>query len=214
MKCVDACPYKALSRVGKAYSVDEVFEEVKRDFLFFLNSHGGITISGGEPLLQSKFTKALFQLCKRLGISTALETTGYAQYVTLGEIADLTDLILYDVKHMDSNVHRRFTGVSNDLIISNLKRLAGTNREKVRVRVPIIPNFNYSKECIHAIADFVSSLDITRLDLLPYHRYGEAKYRTLGRHYLLKEVKDLAIEQVRPLEKIAQSHGLKTTVGG
>ena len=214
MKCVATCPNSALTAVAEQRSITEVLDEVKRDFLFYLNSHGGLTISGGEPLYHPNFTLELLQHSKQIGIPTALETAGHGATKTLMEISRHTDLLLYDIKHMDPQIHMKHTGVSNELILKNLKLLANTESEKIIVRVPIIPNFNYSKESIRKIARYVSSLGIYRMDLLPYHRFAEAKYKMLDKPYLLKGKPDLTKEEIAPLEEAAQSYGLSTNIGG
>ncbi len=214
LKCVDVCPYQALSRSGEMRSAEDVFEEVRRDFLFYLNSHGGITISGGEPLLHHRFTVRLLQLCKQGGMRTALETAGNVQPEVLIEASRYADLILYDVKHMDSGTHKIHTGVPNELILDNLRKLAEASKEKIRVRVPVVPGFNYSAEAIREIASFVGSLGIRWLDLLPYHGYAEGKYIMLGKHYGLQGMNDLSKDLLLPLESIVRSYGLETTIGG
>ena len=214
MQCAAVCPNGALTTVGERRSITEILDEVNRDFLFYLNSHGGLTISGGEPLYQPNFTLRLLQRSKQMGIPTALETTGHGPLKALMEINRHTDLLLYDIKHMDPQIHMKHTGVSNKLILENLKRLAKTDSEKIIIRVPIIPNFNYSKESIRKIARYVSSLGIYRMDLLPYHRFAEAKYKMLDKPYLLKGKTDLTKEEVAPLEEVAQSYGLSTNIGG
>lgn len=214
MKCITTCPNNALTPVAEQHTITQVLEEVKRDFLFYLNSHGGLTISGGEPLYHPNFTLRLLEQAKQIGIPTAIETTGHGPTKTLMEITQHTDLILYDIKHMNPQTHKKHTGATNTLILENLKQLANTDSEKIIIRVPIIPNFNNSKENIREIARHITSLGIYRIDLLPYHRFAETKYTMLDRPYLLKGKPDLTKEDVAPLEEIAQSYGLSTNIGG
>lgn len=198
-KCVEACPNGARSLVGKYVTVDEVMQEVLRDRKFYKNSGGGITLSGGEPTAQPEFALAILRRSKEEGLHTALDTCGYAPWSTLEKILEYTDLALYDIKHMDPVKHREATGVSNDLILENAKRIA--RYKPMRVRVPIVPGFNDSVKDITAIVDFVkSSLGSVPIDLLTYNNLCESKYLRLDRTYIQLEGK--SEEAMKELESI------------
>ncbi len=186
--CVEACWSGARELVGREMTTEEVLEEVSRDTVFYDESRGGVTFSGGEPLLQHEFLASVLQGCRDRGIHTAVDTSGYAAPTVLDAVAEVADLFLYDFKLFDEERHRRFTGVSNRLILENLRRLTA-RKSSVIVRVPLIPGINDDDENIRAIGEFVASLGgISEIDVLPYHETGLAKYGRLGRVYALREV--------------------------
>ena len=185
--CVEACPSEARVLSGRKMTVDEVVEIVRKDELFYRNSGGGITVSGGEPLMQPEFVYNLLRECKANNFHTTLDTCGYAQWDIMQQVLEYTDLVLYDIKHMDSAEHRRQTGVDNELILSNLEKIK-MNETRVWLRCPVIPGFNDSESEIEKVAKFALSLKVEKISLLPYFKYGEQKYEYLGRSYSLKKV--------------------------
>lgn len=173
--CVEACVAGARTLVGRCVGVDELMLEIERDVVFYDQSGGGVTFSGGEPLVQAAFLCDVLAQCKAWEIHTAVDTSCYAERGVLEQVADVTDLFLCDVKHIDSARHEEFTGVGNEGIFENLRWLASTGRDMV-IRVPIIPGFNDDEACIEGIAHFVRSLGtVTRIDVLPYHTAGVGK---------------------------------------
>lgn len=211
MECVKVCSAHALEVSGVYMTVDEVFKEVEKDRLFYINSGGGVTASGGEPLLQWKFVYRLFEKCKKEGISTALDTCGYAQWNVLEKVLEVTDLVLYDVKHLDSKTHMEQTGVSNDLILENLRLTV--KKTKTWIRVPIIPGFNDSREHTRKIGELASKLHVDKVSLLPYHEYGVQKYEMLGRSYPLRNMPKLNGEYVKELKELIELFGVKVDIG-
>jgi len=184
--CVEYCYAEATVMQGKIASVEEVVEEVKKDMPFYENSGGGVTLSGGEPTMQSDFCIALLQECKKAGLHIALDTSGYVKLETLKEILKYVDLVLYDIKHMDPRKHKEYTGVSNELILSNLVELDKLDIP-IEIRMPTIPGLNDSGENLSAMSQFLSKLkNVERIRLLPYHRLGEGKYERLDMEYTLK----------------------------
>lgn len=213
-KCILECPYKALVLVGKWITPEEAFREVARDALFYGNSKGGITISGGEPLEHPDFCVELLRKCKALGFHTALDTTGFAPWAVVQEVARYVDLFLYDVKHLDPDVHEATVGVSNERILENLESLILAGR-KVRIRIPLIPSFNYDYPNIQAFVNLACKLKrVDGVDLLPYHRYAQRKYEMLGRPYPLNGVEEVSKEQARQYAKLFEEMGVNVTVGG
>jgi pyruvate formate lyase activating enzyme len=193
--------------------VGEVLQVVLKDRAFYRRSGGGVTLSGGEPTLQAEFSEALFAACQRQGLDTAIETCGYTSFALLARLAAHLDLILYDVKHMDRDAHRRLTGVPNDLILDNLKRL-GALDVPVIVRVPVIPGYNDGPENLTATAAFVASVPSVRaVELLPYHNYGSGKYAHCGREYPLPDVTLPSRERMRELSAIIEAAGVTCRVG-
>jgi pyruvate formate lyase activating enzyme len=178
--CADLCPAEAVDIIGKTMSVDEVVAEITKDTVFYDESRGGITISGGEPLMQPSFLIALLDACKKLELHRTVDTSGFAETHTLLEAATRTDLFLYDLKHMDSEKHARFTGVSNEIILNNLEVLSRQETDTI-IRFPIIPGFNSDQENIDKTGAFIASLPgVSRINILPYHCAATAKYKNLG----------------------------------
>ncbi|MFC1971120.1 glycyl-radical enzyme activating protein [Chloroflexota bacterium] len=187
-KCVSDCYRDALALYGKRMSVAEVVSEVLKDMPFYRKSGGGITLSGGEPLYQSAFAMALLKQCHEAGIHTAVETSAYCSPRTLKAALKETDLLFFDLKHLDSATHSRLTGQPNDLILSNTKIIASAGIPVIP-RMPLIPTINDSAENIKVTADFLKLINIKVIELMPYHRFGLGKYEALGRQYLLDGVK-------------------------
>ena len=180
-KCENVCVNHARSIAGKLMSAGEVLEEVLKDRVFYRNSGGGVTISGGEPGIQHEFALRLLRHLKDENVHTALETCGHIPWENLEKLIKYLDLVLYDLKHIDPSEHKRATGVSNLLIIENLKRISALR--KVIVRVPLIPGFNDSPEHIRSVNGFVrKEIGPVEIDLLPYNKLGEIKYEHLDRH--------------------------------
>lgn len=188
-KCAEVCRDEARSLVGKYMTVGEVMQEVVKDKKFYENSGGGVTLSGGDPITQPKFACAILQACKGVGLHTALDTCGYVSWVTIEKLLKYTDLVLYDIKCIDSRKHYDATGKPNDAILENAKRIA--KYKAMRVRVPVIPGFNDSTDEIRAIAHFTKvELGSVDIDLLPYNKMGEIKYERLDRTGVHLEEKD------------------------
>jgi pyruvate formate lyase activating enzyme len=213
-ECVKVCPSKALVIVGTYVRPEDVLKVVLRDREFYERSDGGVTLSGGEPLYQPVFTKEFLRLCKVEGINTALDTSGYASWEVIEGILKYTDVILYDVKHMDPQLHKRYTGVSNDLILDNLKKINALGIPVI-IRIPIIPGLNDSYDNLSRTADFILKLNsVVRVDLLPYHRLGEPKYEMLGREYPLKGLRQPDREYMLKIVEIFKQFGVKADVIG
>jgi pyruvate formate lyase activating enzyme len=195
-------------------TAEDVFEEVRRDRIFYEGSGGGITASGGEPLLQPVFLAALFGLCRDAGIHTCLETSGYASARAWRQALPVTDYVLFDLKHMDSRIHRELTGKSNEPILDNA-RLVVESGVPVLFRMPLVPGVNDAPENIAATADFVKSLGeahVQGIELMPYHRMGMGKYETLDKQYPLKELEPPRPAEVEAVRKRFEEFGLKCTV--
>jgi pyruvate formate lyase activating enzyme len=185
---------------GRLMQVTEVMDVVRRDIDFYESSGGGATLSGGEPLFQPEFVLEILRACLDQKINTALETAGYVPWESIEAVIPFTDLFLYDIKHLDADKHKEYTGVSNDLILENLKKLIERNC-KIIVRTPVIPGFNDTEAEIQAIARYIASIGIQKYCLLPYHRYGLNKYACLGRKYQLHD----DIGQVVNIEELKKS---------
>ncbi len=187
-RCIEVCCAEAREIVGKEMTTEEVMAEINKDIVFFDESGGGVTFSGGEPLLQHEFLLSLLQACKQKCIHTAIDTTGFTSPAILKRISEFVDLFLYDLKTLDDAKHREFTGVSNRLILENLRRLSQW-RKHVIVRMPLIPGINDDEESIRQVGRYVSSLkNLNEIQVLPYHQTGLEKYRRLGLEYKMQDV--------------------------
>lgn len=205
-KCVDVCPPKAITFFGKLMTVDEVIKIVQQDHVSWRSS-GGITISGGELLLQADFVHDLLKECKRHGIDTAIETSGYADWTDVEKACKYANLIYYDIKSLDTERHKAFTGVNNELILDNLLKISERfPATPLIVRTPLIPGFNDSEEDINAIIEFIGRINnLTNYEIMPYHAFGEVKYLQLGRDYTLSHLKLPDKEYVEQLNKRART---------
>jgi pyruvate formate lyase activating enzyme len=197
-ECVDACPSNALELFGKHMSVDEIIRVVEEDSSFYARSDGGITLSGGEPLSQPRFAVQLLEEAQRRGMDTALETCGHVRWEDLERACRHLNQLFFDIKLMDSKRHREATGVGNELIIENFRRVCDSfPRLPVIARTPVIPGFNDTDEDIQAIADFVGGMPARPVyELLAYHRFGEPKYQQLGKPYPLAGLVPLPEERI------------------
>ena len=209
--CVEACLSEARAVSGKLMTVDEVLEVVKKDTLFYRNSGGGVTASGGEATAQPEFLLALFKRCQESGIHTTLDTCGYVRWEVLERILEYTDLVLFDIKHMDPIRHIELTRVDNKLILQNAERIVQRGKP-LRMRMPLIPGCNDSGENIRATAEFIHGLGIEEVDVLPYHQLGASKYERLGRVYELGDTKSYPEEQVEEIKRILGSYGLEVSI--
>lgn len=211
LKCAEVCPTGAIAVTGRWMTVDEIMSEVASDDLFYQNSGGGVTLSGGEPLLQWEFALELLKACKQRGFHTALDTSGDADWDVLEKVLKGTDLVLYDIKHMDPVKHREGTGKTNELILENARKTAAVSR--TWLRVPLIAGYNDSEENLKAVARFGREIGAEKVSLLPYHVWGEAKYERLGRKYPMQGVNALSNEQVETCRQVVEEAGVKATVG-
>jgi pyruvate formate lyase activating enzyme len=212
--CVAECHAGAREIAGQRMTVGEVMAEVERDIAFYDESGGGVTFSGGEPLMQPEFLGALLQASRDRGIHTALDTCGHAPWPVLAAVRRLVDLFLYDIKIMDETRHRQFTGVSNDLILKNLEALSALG-SRIVVRVPVIPGINDDEDNLRRLAAYVAALPhVEGLALLPYHATATAKYERLGLAYSLREVRPPPDGRMEALGQMLQAHGLEVTIGG
>ena len=214
-QCAGECPESALEIAGHFVTIEEVVEDLLKDRVFYQTSGGGVTFSGGEPLWQSGFVAQVAKRIKDEGIHTALDTAGDVTWCRFEEVLPYIDLVLYDIKLVDKNKHRQFTGRDNDFILANLQRLAQQGAP-MHIRLVMVPSLNDSLEEVRARMDLVKSLgdSVRQVDILPYHRYGVGKYARLGLDYPLMELEEYTDEQIAEMRALVDSYGLKTTIGG
>ncbi|SDF29357.1 glycyl-radical enzyme activating protein [Sporomusa acidovorans] len=178
-KCCEVCPAGARKKMGEQVTVDEVMQVIKRDAIFYQESGGGVTFSGGEPLAQPAFLRQLVLACRRLGIDTAVETAGYYDWEPVQDIFANVDFVFFDCKHMNHDVHKKMTGAGNAKILDNLVKISGV--QPTVVRVPLMEEVNASEHNIRALCKFLREYTrVEGIELLPYHDFGEAKYRAVG----------------------------------
>lgn len=212
-ECVDCCSYGALVRYGKSRTVEEVWDAVRRDKMFYDSSGGGVTASGGEPLIQAAFVRKLFELCHGESIDTCIETCGFASREALMEVLPVTDHFLFDLKHMDPELHGRYAGRSNAPILENARLLVEQGAD-VLFRQPLIPGVNDTVENMNATAAFLCALggkDLG-LELMPYHRMGLSKYTALGMKYRMNETGPAEKEMVESVKRSYEARGVRCTV--
>ena len=212
--CVRLCPSLAHESNGWQATVDEVVAEIKKDIPFFDQSGGGVTFSGGEPLMQPKFLLALLRETGQLGIHRAVDTSGYAELEVISTIAEHADLFLFDIKHMDNDKHRLYTGVDNSGILDNLRYLV-KGGYKVQVRLPLIPGINDDHENIIQTGTFLQSLpEIDGLDILPYHPSATAKYDKLRIQYSGDQIQVADEAYIQDIVRILEQFDLSIRIGG
>lgn len=212
--CAEACPCEARQVAGQEMTVEQVMAEILKDRIFFDESGGGVTFSGGEPLWQSSFLCELLEACREQGIHSVVDTSGLAPWVDLEPVADRTDLLLYDVKVIDDAAHRRFTGASNAQILANLRRL-GERQRRIWIRIPVVPGLNDSPENLRATAELAAAVPgVERVCLLPYHPLGEDKLRRLGRSSEMVGRERPAESHMQRLLNLVEATGIPASLGG
>ena len=226
MRCAWCCNPESQSReietiiekgraktVGEDVSVSDIMPEILSDLPFYRRSGGGVTLSGGEVLCQSDFAKELLMACKEEGLHTAIESAASSTFSEIEKLLPYLDLYLMDIKHMDSAKHKEYTGVGNERILENARKIAESGVELIIT--PVIPGFNDTPEDIKAISHFAKTLPgVREHHLLPYHRLGSDKYDGLGRKYSLKEIEPPSKEKMEYLLSVAETSGLKCKIGG
>ena len=218
-KCVDACPHSARKTSGQEVSVDDVIRQVEKDRSFYFISGGGITISGGEPLFQPEFTRNILKRCKSIGFHTAVETTGYGHWLHLKEILKYTDWIFYDFKLINNLEHKKYTGVSNNLILANAKKLSEIIEDRqthLTIRIPIIPGYTDSRTNIVGITKFVKDhlKAANEIEVLKYHSFALGKYQALGRKYDLMDIPAPSEESMLEIRELIEKLGVKCKYEG
>lgn len=207
------CPTGAYKSIGKWYTIDEIMKEIKKDIIFYQASGGGVTLSGGEVLMQSSFAIELLKEIKRLGIHTAIETCGMGDTKALNEIVKYCDEILFDLKIMNPNLCKELINGDIILIKKNLKFFR-EKAKKVIVRYPLIPNYTDFEGNIEEILSFMKEIDLHEIHILPFHQYGSNKYKYLERDYKLLDVKSPSKKEVEDLQRKIENLGFKTLIGG
>ena len=214
-KCAEACPTLAMEMSGRYYPVSELLQIIEKERPFFDQSGGGVTFSGGEPLLYPEYLSDILKACGKKGIHRAVDTSGFVEKETLLKVAQHTDLFLYDLKVIDAQKHQRYTGVDNRLILDNLKTLAEYGAE-IQIRVPLIGGVNDDDDSLTAIASYVADLpgEKRAVNLLPFHDVAKGKDEKLGQRRDLAALYEPGADALQRVAEIFADHGLTATVGG
>lgn len=212
-KCTDICPSEALEHVGIKMTTKEVIKEIEKDRVFYEESGGGVTFSGGEPLLQIDFLDNILTSLKEKNTHITIDTSGNVDWKNIDRIKDKVDLFLYDIKHMNDKEHKKLTGVSNSKILSNLKKLnlGGSN---IWVRIPIIPRINDDDTNILKICEYLLSINLNKVYLLPYHNIAVHKYEKLDMTYKLPDALPPNEEDIKRIYDIFVKQGFNVKIGG
>ncbi|MBT7630064.1 MAG: glycyl-radical enzyme activating protein, partial [Desulfobacula sp.] len=215
-KCIDVCLEGSRIFWGYTATADEIFKEVQKDSIFYYHSGGGVTISGGEPFLQKNFVRELLKKCVFQGVNTAIETCGHVLWENIKFVLPFVDTLFYDLKHMETNRHKKITGVGNGLILENLKKIdAGPQNFPIIVRIPVIPTVNDEDGNIRDLGEFCRNLKkLKEIQLLPYHRFGIETYRKLSMPYDLETLCSPEKEKMEYKAALLQDMGLTVKVGG
>jgi pyruvate formate lyase activating enzyme len=206
-ECVSACPNGARQLAGKEKGIEEILREIERDAVFYKNSGGGVTLSGGEPMSQPEFVGALLKRCKERGLHTVLDSCGHTPLENWDLVVNYVDLILFDLKQMEPATHRTYTGVSNELILASARSLASRGIPLV-IRVPFIPGYTDLADNVEATALFVKEIGTNRVELLPFHRLCISKYQKLDKEWKLDGIPSPAREDLAKVQQCFISYGL------
>lgn len=209
--CVKVCNADGITLAGGEISAGEVYKQIERDRIFYRHSGGGVTFSGGEPLMQPKFLAAMLRLCKHGGLSTVIETCGAAPWEVVESTMEDTDAYYYDIKVLDAVSHENLTGVNNRQILENLERLLCAGKE-VLVRMPLVPGLN-DEEKLDALCRYLRSIGIGRMQLLPYHNYGLGKYQAIGRKYELTQLRAPTANMMQKATSLLKKHNISAIIG-
>jgi pyruvate formate lyase activating enzyme len=212
-ECVDVCCSEALDTTGTQMSLEDILDEVCRDELFYKNSGGGVTLSGGEPLLQYDFALELLKQLKMHSIDTTIDTCGFFKWDRFKPALDYTDRILFDIKHLDSELHEKETGVGNELILANLDQLIEDSSVEVWIRIPVISGFNDTDEFFEHLKTYLANRQIEKISLLAYHKWGTAKYTYLGKEYPWQQKFTCEQDELERYKTILERGGHNVTIG-
>ncbi len=214
--CVGACPARARRQYGQRVTAESVIKELEKDDIFYFHSGGGVTLSGGEPLLQLEFAKEILAGCRQRGFHTAIETSGFVPWPHFEQTLPFIDAVLIDIKVMDENVHKRVTGKSNATILENITKLdLDANPADLFIRIPLVAGINDSEENLQATVVFCKQLKkFKELHLLPYHRLGVETYRFLNRPYELEGLPSAELQWVQEKADWVKKLGIRVKIGG
>lgn len=208
----DPCPSEALKHVSKTYTVERLLEEILKDHIFYEQSKGGVTFSGGEPLMQGDFLLEILRACKSKDIHTTVDTSGFADWSIIDKIRPFVDLFLYDIKHTDDQVHQSLTGVSNQLILDNFKKLVEHN--DLYLRLILLKGINDNERHYNEILKMINPDHVIQINLLPYHNYAENKHSQLKNDTVFTAYQRPDDADLAHAKAFFEKHGIKVVIGG
>lgn len=212
--CSDICPTNARAMVGKDITKDEVIKEIEKDRVFYDESKGGVTFSGGEPLMQGDFLQSILIDCKNKRLHTTVDTSGFASREVLDKIVPYVDLFLYDIKAVDDEIHKQYVGVSNKIILDNLKYLVSLGK-RIFIRIPVIPTVNDGEKEVENFIQFFNAVKgFEQINLLPYHHISSEKYKRLDKVYELEDIKEPTEDKMNHIKERFEKSGFKVIIGG
>lgn len=212
--CMDYCVNNAREKVGKFYSLDEVMKEIEKDKMFYEESGGGVTLSGGEVMAQNMdYVLAILKKCQRMGYKVNIDTCGHAPFANFEKVMPYVDTFLYDIKHMDNDIHKDLTGQDNDLVLGNLRKLSDLGA-KINIRMPLVEGLNSTDEHIDKVIEFLKSINISKINLLPYHNTGKSKYSRLDMTYEGDHYEAPSSQRLEELEQRFRKNNLIAKIGG
>jgi len=213
-KCAEVCYPEAIKVLGHYMTVEDLIREVKKDAVLYKHSGGGVTISGGEPLQEPEFVENFLRACKEEGISVGVDTCGHVPWENIGQVLPYVDFFLWDIKHMEPEKHKEMTGVSNELILRNVQGVS-ERRVPLYIRIPVIPGYTDSEDNIRATCEFVRNLSsVVRVDLLPVHHLGKARYESLSRVYPIAYVSLVPDAVLQKMKQLVEFYGFTCEIGG
>jgi len=213
-KCVQVCYTEAIKLLGQEMTIEELLAEVKKDTVVYKHSRGGVTVSGGEPLLHPEFTRELLRALKQENISVGADTCGHVPWTNIEKVLPYIDFFLWDIKHMNDEEHRKFTGVSNELILSNARSVSERSIP-LYIRLPVIPGYNDSEENIRATCEFARDLSsLVSIDLLPLHHLGKARYASLNLAYPIPDIPLVPDSVLHNIKRLVESYQLNCSIIG
>ena len=208
--------FRKTEEAGKYYSADDILEILDKERIFINNSNGGVTFSGGEPMLQTEFLSEALKACKANGYHTAVDTSGYSSADNFKTVVPFTDLFLFDVKHLNDNLHSEYTGASNMLILENLRLLLSIGRDII-IRIPVIPGINDDNDHLENLREFIinnKNENLKKISLLPYHKTGSSKYKKFRIPYRMGDVQQPSRQRMNELKEFFSETGIKVKIGG
>ncbi len=211
--CVDACYYGARELMGENVTVDELMNIIKKDYQFYENSNGGVTFSGGEPMMQAEFLREVLKECKEAGIHTAVETCGFSSWMNFKMNLEYIDLVFCDYKHCNDEKHQCYANKGNKLIKENIKKLSNEFNNLI-VRIPYIPGFNSDDETLKQMIDNLVEMNVKKVEILPYHRIGSDKYKGLGRVFKYEDIKSLKVNEISYILDLFKDKKIEIKIGG
>ena len=212
-KCSTICPKEGIEYVGETLEVKDIVKEILKDQMFYDESGGGVTFSGGEPMMQPDVVAEIARRSKDFGVHTAMETSAFASWSSFEKVVPHIDLFLIDIKALQNDIHEQYVGASNQVILENIRKLSDLGK-RMWIRMPIISGINDGDENINLTIEFLKTVHFEQVNLLPYHSMGKGKYTKLGKEYTMPEIKEPNDEHMNALARKFENNGIRVKIGG